>query len=136
ASLVVWDNGLVVGNPGHEGFRAVELTALEAEDLRQTLLAADLTTFSLPNEASTADQVFCRDCAVSIIRTDVSGDTVEVAVWGLDPEMWPGFQTMPANIVRVGALIEELLAAVRSDAAAPWTGKVPTLPISGYPVGG
>jgi hypothetical protein len=139
AGLVVWDSGLVVGNPLYEGFRAVQLSPAELEDLRQELLAADLTTLSLPNQEVASDRVYCRDCSVSIIRTDVSGDTVEVAVWALVPELGPdreGWQTLPANVVRVGHLIEELWIRIRADSATPWAGDVPSLPISRPPIGG
>lgn len=142
ATLVVLDNGQVVGNVGPDhltvDYRAFQLSETEFEGLKAALLSADLSSVSLPNAAAAGGG--CADCSVEIIRTDISGRTIEVAVWGLVTDLRPGMSpsnpVIPAGVLRTAQLVDGLWEKLRSGETTEWAGELPTLPIAGFPSGG
>lgn len=142
ASLVVWTSGLVVGNAAPAlappDYRVIQLSAVELDELRAALLAAELATMSRPNQESGARS--CADCGVVIARTDVSGATVEVALYGWAITGMPSsyVDSLPVSdgVKEVGRRIEDLLVAVRGSRMTTDPDAVPTIPIAGPPAGG
>lgn len=132
--IVVFDDGLVIAaeQPPFEPdptYVGLQLDPDELEQVRESLLAADLDNLAAGGQR---DRSFCIDCPTAIIRTDISGETIEVAAAGLLTTLTPEYVAQlpyPPEVIAVDRLLNELRDRVR-DEGAPYSEPVPLIPIA------
>jgi hypothetical protein len=134
ARLTVWDSGLVTANVAalfeQPRYRAIQLTVDELSGLRQRLLDGRLTTYFAQDV--TGQPLSCADCNVEIIRTDVSGPVVEIAIGSAAVRG----SSYPSNVKALSQEILDLLARFHSGGGEPWKGSPPLIQVTPPQAGG
>lgn len=80
----------------------------------------------------------CADCGVAIIRTDVRGETVEAAAYGLEtrlPDSYVSTLPYPKGLVAVSRLLDALVDRFAVAESVPFSGELPAVPVAGF-IGG
>ena len=75
----------------------------------------------------------CADCGVSIIRTDVRGETVEAAAYGLEtglPESYVSTLPYPRGLIAISRLLDALYDRFASADSVPYSGELPVVPVA------
>lgn len=131
--VVVFDDGTVVvaDTPTADPptYRSLRLDADALDELVQDLRAADLDNLAAGGQR---DASFCIDCPTVIIRTDVSGDTIEVAAAGLLTTLSAEYVAQlpyPQAVIEVDRLLNRLAERVRNE-GVPYFEPVPKIPIA------
>ncbi len=134
ARVTVWDSGLVTANiaPLFEPaeYQSIQLTDEDFAALRQRLLHAQLTTYIAQDV--TGQPLACADCNVQIIRTDISGTVIEMAIGGY---AGAGFD-YPEGVKLASHEVASLLERFQTGQGAPWRGDPPLVQVSEPAAGG
>jgi hypothetical protein len=137
--VTVFDDGLVVAR--FEGFddpyRAVQLNDDEMDEVLEQLELANLEPLAVGG-AVDAIPFGCGACGVTIIRTDISGETIEAAAYGLvtrGPESYVSTLPYPKGLIAISRLLDALWDRVASGDSVPFSGELPIVPVAPY-IGG
>lgn len=131
--VAVFDDGLVVARIEDE-YRAIQLTDDEMEEVSEELELANVEPLAAGG-AVDAIPFGCADCAVTVIRTDVGGDTVEAAAYGLDtdlPDSYVSGLPYPRGLVAVSRLLDALRDRFASADSIPFSGELPMVPVAPF----
>ena len=132
--IIVFDDGSVVvsTSPSFEPdpeYVSIQLDAEEFAAVAEELQEADLRPLAAGGQREGS---FCIDCPTTIIRTDVGGDTIEIAAAGLITSLDPDYVAnlpYPANVIALDRLLNTLAERARA-AGKPYDGSVPEVPIA------
>ena len=134
--VTVFDDGLVVVRID-DAYRAVQLDDGEMEEVSKQLELAKLEPLAVGGAVDTL--LFgCADCGVSIIRTDIDGETVEAAAYGLEtrlPESYVSTLPYPEGLIAISRLLDGLYDRVAAGDSVPFSGELPVVPVAPY-IGG
>lgn len=115
--------------PSDAGYLSLQLTDDELEEITDELLAADLENLG----AGDLEGKLGFDCATAIIRTDVSGNTIEIAAAGLISEGVPpeyiAALPYPPGVIAVDRLLNRLARRVLGD-PVPYDEPLPLIPVA------
>lgn len=132
-NIVVFDDGRVVadmGTPGNPNFQLIQLATAESRELRELVASFELMPLAA---GDIRDAALCADCPTTIIRTDIEGETIEIAATGLltdaDPRYVAGLP-YPRGVIGVDRLLNDLVDRVRNGATGRFEGDLPEIPIA------
>lgn len=131
--VAVFDDGLVVARIDGE-YRAIQLNAGELEEVSKALELANIEPLAAGGAVDTLP-FGCADCGVAIIRTDVGGETVEAAAYGLDtdlPDSYVSTLPYPQGLVAVSRLLDALRDRFAEIDSVPFSGELPAVPVAGF----
>lgn len=129
--VAVFDDGLVIARIAGE-YRAIQLTDGGMEEVTEALELANVEPLAVGGAVDTI--LFgCADCGVAIIQTDVSGETVEAAAYGLEtdlPDSYVSTLPYPEGLVSVSRLLDALMDRFAVAESAPHRGELPTVRVA------
>lgn len=130
--IVIFDDGLVVANVALVSeppkYMAHQLSDAAMADVSQILQAAELRPIAA---GGIAGGTLCADCPTTIIRTDLDGETIELAASGLLTTVHPRYVArLPYSkgLIDTDRLLNRLLGAVRRGPAELFVGDLPEIP--------
>jgi len=134
--VVIFDDGQVVAGTTPDlrigdrpDYQTLTLSPEDLEELNDQLRGAAL------NDLGIGDMVggsICDDCGTTILRTDIGGETVEIAAFGLvtdAPETYVQMLPYSEQVIALDRTLNAIAARVAQD-GVEWDGDVPTIPIS------
>lgn len=137
--IVVFDDGRVVANialvSDEPQFMFVTLSEEERKELVETLRAANIQPMAF---GALEGGMMCGDCPTTILRTDISGETVEVAAEGLltnVSEQYVAALPYPRGLIAIDRLLNVLLDRVRTWPSEPFVGELPEIPVAPHLAG-
>ena len=111
-------------------FRSIQLTPDEQDELMEQLAAADLSPLAAGGPVG---GTFCFDCPTTIIRTDIGGETIEIAAFGLLTDVTERYVSAlpyPPGLIAVDRLLDGLVDRVRAAESDPFDRSLPQVPVS------